>query len=104
MKLPAAFSSGLRLAFPVMLAFTVGQLAAQTIWVEGEHPTRASVRRRPSASDRVRADLLSGGEWIAHDSDDRDGQADYVIQAPATARYVFWVRADPVEARLAYSI
>ena len=104
MRPHAALMRRLGLALPVVLAFTPGQLPAQTIWVEGERPTRASVNQPPSWYDQVKADQLSGGKWISHYSDDRDGQVEYVIQAPATARYAFWVRANPVRTRLSYSI
>ncbi len=58
--------------------------------------------RHPWWYDQVKKNLLSGGDWISHWSDDRDGTIEYALQVPATAHYHFWIRANPVGTRLAY--
>jgi hypothetical protein len=76
----------------------------QTVWVEGESSRRASVQRHPWWYDQVKKDQLSGGDWISHWSDDRDGVAEYPVQVSAAGRYAFWVRANPVQSRLSYQL
>ncbi|MGC8638269.1 MAG: hypothetical protein ACP5XB_00145 [Isosphaeraceae bacterium] len=87
-----------------ILATDLAPSRAQTIWVEGESPTRSTMTRHPWWYDQVKKDQLSGGDWISNWSDDKDGIASYVVQAPTTARYSFWVRANPVGTRLAYML
>ncbi|MBV8487449.1 MAG: hypothetical protein JO161_04150 [Planctomycetaceae bacterium] len=84
--------------------FSPTPVRSQTIWVEGEKPFRSTMSRHPWWYDQVKKNQLSGGDWISHWSSEGDGAAAYVVSVPATARYAFWVRANPVATRLAYLI
>jgi hypothetical protein len=78
-------------------------LGAEVIWTEGENPAKAVVKRHPWWYDKVKKDQLSGGEFISNWGD-TPGQIDYVVTAPKSGDYDFWVRANPVGARLSYRI
>lgn len=74
------------------------------IWVEGELPVRSTMHRHPYWYDQVKRDRLSGGDLISNFHDTEAGEASYRVVAPHAGRYEFWVRANPVAAKLAYSL
>ena len=78
-------------------------LSAEWIWVEGEKPTQASMNRH-DWYDQVKRDQLSGGDFISNYSPDKPGEATYTFQATVAGDYDFWVRANPVQARLKYRL
>ena len=78
--------------------------AAQTIWIEGEKPARSTMNRHPWWYDQVKKDQLSGGDWISNFSEEKEGEAEYAFDVPRTARFAFWVRANPIQAQLEYSL
>ena len=77
---------------------------AQTVWREGESPDRSTMNRHPWWYDQVKKDLLSGGDWISNFSEQNEGTAEYTIQIPKTARYSFWIRVNPIGAKLDYAL
>ncbi len=89
-------------AAAAMLAPVAG--LGQTVWIEGEKPTRAAVVRHPWWYDKVKKDQLSGGDWISHWSADKDGEVEYDFQAPTAGSYAFWVRANPMGTILLYQL
>ena len=95
-----------RWAFPLWLALIAAAPAvrAQTIWREGERPTRSNMNRHRWWYDQVKKDQLSGGDWISNFSEEKEGQAEYVINVPKTATYTFWIRANPIQAKLDYAV
>jgi hypothetical protein len=95
-----------RWAYPLSLALIAAAPAvrAQTIWREGERPTRSNMNRHRWWYDRVKKDQLSGGDWISNFSDEKEGQAEYVINVPKSATYTFWIRANPIQAKLDYAV
>lgn len=102
MKRPTIRLLALLLILRVGHATTPALLQAQTIWVEGQKPARATMSRHPWWYDQVKKNLLSGSDWISNWSDDKDGVAEYVIEVPVTGHYTLWIRANPVGTRLAY--
>jgi hypothetical protein len=74
--------------------------AAETVWIEGESPTRSAVTRHPHWYDQVKRDALSGGDWISHFDEARDGRVAYDVAVKGGGTYAFWLRANPVKARL----
>lgn len=76
---------------------------AATIWVEGEKPVRSTMNRH-SWYEQVKRDQLSGGDLISNYSQDKPGEAAYEFRVPQAGEYEFWVRANPVQARLAYRL
>ena len=75
-----------------------------TIWVEGENPAVDRMNRHPWWYDKVKRDLLSGGDFISNFSKDKPGEAEYRFTAPKGGEYEFWVRANPVQTRLSYKL
>src|SRR5262245_55919199 len=87
------------------LAALLGARAARAdyIWVEGEKPVKTTASRHPWDG-HVRRDQLSGGDFLSHWHDSRPGEAEYRVVAPKAAEYEFWVRANPVQARLSFKL
>jgi hypothetical protein len=88
----------------LFLATTASPALAQTIWVEGEKPVRSTMNRHPWWYDQVKKDQLSGGDWISNFSEEKEGEAEYVIEVAKTAVYRFWIRANPIQAKLDYAL
>jgi hypothetical protein len=79
-------------------------LKAAWIWVEGETPDKSAMSRHPWWYDKVKKDQLSGGDFLSNFDEKRAGLAEYRVVAPEAGEYEFWVRANPVQARLSYKI
>jgi hypothetical protein len=73
---------------------------AEEIWIEGESP-RSSAVTEHSWYSSVKKGLLSGGKWLSHFGE-RDGTADYDVEVKTGGRYTLWLRANPIQAALAY--
>ncbi len=76
---------------------------AASIWVEGESATEKSVTPH-GWYDSVRKEALSGGDWVSHFDENKTGEAAYGFTAPHGGRYVFWVRCNPLHAKLDYRV
>ncbi|MFO0911104.1 MAG: hypothetical protein U0794_22650, partial [Isosphaeraceae bacterium] len=74
------------------------------VWVEGERPFRSTMTRFPQWYDMVRRDELSGGSFISNWNDNQAGEAAYRVEIREPGSYEFWVRANPVQARLSYRL
>ncbi len=74
------------------------------IWIEGENPSRSSVARHPWWYDQVKKDVLSGGDWISNFSKEKEGLAEYDFDVLAADAYAFWIRANPLAAKLSYQL
>jgi hypothetical protein len=91
----------------VVLAIScLGSLArAETIWVEGEKPTKSTMNRHPWWYDQVKKDQLSGGDWISNFAEKKEpGEAEYTVAAAAGGPFEFWVRANPTATKLSFRI
>lgn len=103
-----------RAAVPILLALAAwpgiaaGQAAKPPakswIWVEGEKPWKSTVSRHPWWYDKVRREELSGGDFLSHFDEKAPGEASYSVSAPKAGAYDFWVRANPVQAKLEYRL
>ncbi|HUY33771.1 MAG TPA: hypothetical protein VMV69_13555 [Pirellulales bacterium] len=96
-------------AAALIAAMIAGWLAASAaraewIWVEGEKPAKASMNRHPWWFDKVHKNQLSGGDLISNFDKDKVGEAEYRATARAKGKFDFWVRANPVQAKLAYQL
>ena len=69
----------------------------------GRNAVKANVKRHPWWYDKVKRDLLSGGDFISNWSD-KPGNLEYAVTAPKAGQYEFWVRANPVATKLSYQI
>ncbi|HLL88887.1 MAG TPA: hypothetical protein VK324_06265 [Tepidisphaeraceae bacterium] len=82
----------------------VATAGAAYVWVEAEQPAQSTMERHPWWYDRVKADELSGRDFISN-WNDQPGEAAYRFLSPAAGTYEFWVRANPVgDAKLAYRL
>lgn len=74
------------------------------IWIEGEKPAESRVTRHPWWYDQVKRHDFSGGDFISHWSDKQPGELTYRFDAPEAGGYDFWMRANPVQSKLSYSL
>ncbi len=65
-----------------------------TIWVDGQDAAESTARRHSWYSE-VRAEELSGGDWLSHFGGE-PAEARYELTVPEADEYHFWVRANPV--------
>ena len=79
-------------------------LRAAWIWIEGEKPAVNKMHRHPWWYDQVKREQFSGGDFISNFDKDRPGEAEYRFDAAAAGDYEFWVRANPLQSSLAYSL
>jgi len=98
----ARSSSLLAVLLAVMLAGAGRAGRAEEIWTEGES-ARSSAVTEHSWYSSVKKGLLSGGKWLSHFGE-RDGTADYDVEAKTGGRYTFWIRANPIQAALSYRL
>ena len=87
----------------VALLTLAAPVLAEWIWVEGEQPSRAAVNRHPWY-DQVKREELSGGDFISNFNEQKAGEAEYTFKVNESGQYDFWVRANPVQARLSYRL
>lgn len=88
----------------LLALLTALPLSAATVWREGEDPTSHKMNRHPWWYDKVKTHELSGGGWISNFNDEKQGTADYRVQIPTTAKYAFWLRANPVRTTLSVQV
>lgn len=74
------------------------------IWIEGEQPSKATMNRHPWWYDQVKKENFSGSDFISNFHESKAGEAEYQFKAPEPGKYDFWVRANPVQAKLAYRL
>jgi hypothetical protein len=86
-----------------LLALWPGHARAEWLWVEGEKPASNQMTRHPWY-DQVKKEQFSGGDFISNFSKEKAGEAEYRFVAPKAGEYEFWVRANPLQARLAYQL
>lgn len=79
-------------------------LPAAWIWIEGEAPATDHMHRHPWWYDQVKRDQFSGCDFISNFDKDQPGEADYRFTAKQAGDYEFWVRANPLAAKLSYAL
>lgn len=93
-----------RLVSALALLASVHVATATTIWIEAENPADSSVTRHPWWYDKVKRQDLSGGDFISHWNKDKVGEVTYRFDAPSARRFELWIRANPIQAALTYSV
>lgn len=78
-------------------------LAEDFIWIEGEDASTSNAFRH-GWYDSVKKDTLSGNEWLSHYNSREEGRAEYEFSVAEADRYTFWIRANPIKARLSYRL
>ncbi len=83
-----------------------GQSASTSdfVWIEGEKPVQSNMHRHPWWYDKVRRDLLSGGDFVSNWSEKEPGEASYRANVSKAGEYEFWVRANPLQSKLSYRL
>lgn len=75
-------------------------LRAETLWIEGESATIRQNQPHRWWYDQVKNEVLSGGAWISHFSEDGPGQVGYELTLTEAGAYTLWIRANPVQTHL----
>ena len=91
-------------ALLIFLFLISGALAQDFVWVEGEAATKSNAVSHVWYSGQVKKEELSGGDFVSHWSDQAAGEASYSFQAPSAGDYDFWIRTNPVQSVLSYSL
>ncbi len=86
-----------------LLTLAPSTRAADWIWIEGESANRSDMRPHPWYGDVDKA-KLSGGEFQHHFAVEGPPTAAYEFSVEEAGTYDFWVRANPVQTRLAYRV
>lgn len=77
--------------------------SSDAIWIEGENASRSDVSRH-GWYDGVKKDTLSGNEWLSHFNERKEGTAEFDFDVAEADRFTFWIRANPVAAKLSYKL
>ena len=88
---------------PLFLLF-IQNLQAESIWIEGEKPTKSTMNRHPWWYDQVKKEHLSGGDWISNFEPKNIGEAEYSVTAKEGGKYEFWVRANPTLTTMSFRL
>ncbi len=97
----------LRLAVAVLIALCLlGAVSGRSefIWIEGEKPAINKMNRHPWWYDQVKKDQFSGGDFVSNFNKDKPGEAEYHFNATKSGEYEFWIRANPLQAILSYTL
>lgn len=73
------------------------------VWIEGEDADRREVTPH-GWYNGVRQDVLSENAWLSHFDENREGHAAWDFSVATTDDYTFWLRANPVAARLSWKL
>ena len=73
------------------------------IWIEGESASSPAVTKHSWYS-AVKSNQLSGNDLLSHFNDDKVGRASYNFTAPQAGEYELWVRTNPIQSALSYSL
>ena len=50
----------------LIVALTPSLVMSETVWIEGEKPTKSIATRHPWYDGQVKRELLSGGDFLSH--------------------------------------
>jgi hypothetical protein len=92
----------LRFASFVLFLSTI-PLRAATVWQEGEASSASTMHRHPWWFDKVKQELLSGGDWISNFAKE-EGTAEYRLTIPEAGDYTLWLRANPTGTQLSWTL
>ncbi len=88
----------------VVLTILSAPLFAAWVWVEGEQASKTNIGKHPWYAQQVKKDQLSGGDFLAHFDPEKQGDAEYIVNIPEAGSYTLWLRANPVQSSMTYSI
>ncbi len=87
-----------------LLLISLAKAPAASIWIEGESPTSKNTKKHGWYHGETKKDLLSGGEFISHFDGEKPAEATYQFDAPEAGDFTFWMRVNPVGAKLSVEI
>lgn len=90
-------------SIPALAAEDAPASAADAIWIEGEGATRSNVTPH-NWYNSVKKDVLSGEEWLSHFDPGKAGTAEFDFNVVEADEFTFWIRANPIQARLSYRL
>ena len=79
-------------------------LPASWVWVEGEQAVKSNAGKHPWYYGGVKKAELSGGDFLAHFDQAKPGEAEYAVTIPSAGQYTLWLRANPTQATMKYSL
>ena len=81
-------------------------LAAETdtLWIEGETPSRGQNYPHPWYSDQVQKWALSGGGWLSSFTDKADTEVAYDIDVPKEGNWSLWARLNPTQSKASWKL
>jgi hypothetical protein len=79
-------------------------LPAAWVWGEGEQAVTTNIGKHPWYYGQVKKAELSGGDFLAHFDQAKPGEAEYVFNIPSAGQYTLWLRANPTQATMKYSL
>ena len=79
-------------------------LPASWVWVEGEQAVKTNIGKHPWYYGQVKKAELSGGDFLAHFDQTKQGEAEYTFTIPSVGQYTLWLRANPTQATMKYSL
>lgn len=92
------------IATACLLSLLASTVSAETLWIEGEKPTKSTMNRHPWWYDQVKKDQLSGGDWISNFEPKKTGEAEYSVTPTVPGKFEFWVRANPIQSKLSFRL
>ncbi|MFO1043100.1 MAG: hypothetical protein U0941_15015 [Planctomycetaceae bacterium] len=92
------------IAAACLIVFVASAAFAETIWIEGEKPSKSTMNRHPWWYDQVKKDQLSGGDWISNFEPKKTGEAQYSVTPKEPGKFEFWVRANPIQSKLSFRL
>ena len=87
-----------------ILLASLGKIPAASIWIEGESAKRTDAKKHPWYGGQVKKDLLSGGDFVSNFGGKKPGESVVEFDVPVAGDYTFWMRVNPVGARLSVEI
>ncbi len=88
----------------LLLLVSLGKVSAASIWVEGEAAKETEADNHPWYGGQVKKDLLSGGDFISNFGGKKPVETVVEFDVPEGGDYTFWMRVNPVGAKLSVDI
>lgn len=95
----------MKILFPCLLLLaSFGKIAAASIWIEGESAKSGNAKKHGWYHGEVRKELLSGGDFVSHFDGGGPAETNIEFSAPEAGDYTFWMRVNPVGAKLSVEL
>ena len=100
------FKISLPLLFLSLICGPLSLLADETdtLWIEGEAPSRGQGYPHPWYSGQVQKGALSGGGWLSSFTDKADTEVAYEVQVPKDGDWSLWARLNPTQSKASWKL